>query len=66
MCYRFVRIDFQAVADYYAFVASAEERDVLQRLRAVLVDDGSLGGFVEDDLLRVLNLTNQEEGENDD
>lgn len=66
LCYRFVRIDFQAVADYYAFVASEEERDVLQRLRAVLVDDGSLGGFIEDDLLRVLNLTYQEEGENDD
>lgn len=26
LCYRFIRIDFQAVADYYAFVASDEEK----------------------------------------
>lgn len=66
LCYRFIRIDFQAVADYYAFVASDEEKAVLQRLRAVFVDDGSLGGFVEDDLLRVLSLTERQGGDDDD
>lgn len=32
----------------------------------MLVDDGSLGGFVEDDLLRVLSLTEQQGGDDDD
>ena len=50
--YRFLRIDFQAVADYYAFKATEEEKDVIERLRLVLVDNG-LQGFIEDDLLRI-------------
>lgn len=51
--YRFIRIDFQRVAEYYAFHASEEMQKAMERLRLVLVDDGSLGGFIEDDLLRI-------------
>lgn len=51
--YRFLRIDFQAVADYYAFNASDEEKKVIERLRLVLVD-GGVDGFIEDRLLRVV------------
>lgn len=51
--YRFLRIDFEAVANYYFFNASEEEKKAIERLRLVLVDDGSIGGFVEDDLLRI-------------
>lgn len=38
--YRFIRIDFESVANYYAFKASEEERRVIERLRLVLVDGG--------------------------
>ena len=53
LAHRFVRIDFEAVANYYAFNATDAEREALERLRCVLVD-GGVEGFVEDDLLRIL------------
>ena len=54
--YRFLKIDFEAVANYYYFNATAEEKKAMERLRLVLVDDGSLSGFVEDGMLRVAEL----------
>lgn len=57
--YRFIKIDFENVANYYAFNATAEERKAIERLRLVLVD-GSLEGFINDDLLRVANDMNEE------
>lgn len=53
--YRFIRIDFESVANYYAFNASEEERKVIERLRLVLVDNG-VQGFIEDDLLRIIQM----------
>lgn len=50
--YRFLKINFEAVASYYAFNATEEEQKVIERLRMVLVD-GSVDGFIEDDLLRI-------------
>lgn len=50
--YRFIRVDFESVANYYAFNASEEERRIIERLRLVLVD-GSLDGFINDDILRI-------------
>lgn len=52
LAYRFLKIDFEAVANYYAFNATEEEKRIIERLRCVLVD-GSLEGFVEDRMLRV-------------
>ena len=54
--YRFIRIDFESVADYYAFNASDEEKRAMERLRLVLTDDGK-NGFIEDDLLKVGKMT---------
>ena len=53
--YRFIRIDFEAVANYYAFNATDEERKAIERLRLVLSDNG-LNGFIEDKLLRVAKV----------
>ena len=53
--YRFIRIDFENVANYYAFNASEEEQKLMQRLRLVLVD-GGVNGFIEDELIRINNL----------
>lgn len=50
--YRFVKIDFEAVANYYAFIATEAEKRVIERLRMVLVD-GGIEGFIEDDMLRI-------------
>lgn len=50
--YRFIKIDFESVANYYAFNATEREREAIERLRLVLVD-GGLNGFVEDDMLRI-------------
>lgn len=50
--YRFIKINFEAVANYYAFNASEEEKAVIERLRLVLVES-SVRGFIEDDLLRI-------------
>ena len=52
--YRFIKIDFESVANYYAFNASDEEQKAMERLRLVLVDNGDKG-FIEDDMLRILN-----------
>lgn len=49
--YRFLKIDFENVANYYFFNASEEEQKVMERLRLVLCDSG-LNGFIEDDILR--------------
>lgn len=53
LAYRFIQIDFENVANYYAFNATEEEKKAIERLRLVLVD-GGLDGFIEDDLLKVL------------
>lgn len=52
MAARFIRIDFESVANYYYFNASGEEKSAIERLRLVLCDAG-LGGFIEDELLRI-------------
>ena len=54
LCYRFLRVDFERIADYYEFFASDEEKELIERLRLVLVDNG-IEGFVEDDLLAIFN-----------
>lgn len=54
--YRFLKIDFEAVANYYAYNATREEQKAIERLRLVLVDDGSIAGFIEDGLLRVAQI----------
>ena len=62
--YRFIKIDFESVANYYAFNATEEEKNAIERLRLVLVDNGEQG-FIEDEMLRILNaeITNEMEGE---
>ena len=61
--YRFIKIDFERVANYYAFNATDEEKKAIERLRLVLVDNG-INGFIEDDMLRVLERVGlNEEGE---
>lgn len=57
--YRFLKIDFEWVANYYHFQATEEEKKAMERLRLVLTDSG-LNGFVQDDLLRILNFTDQD------
>lgn len=39
-CYRFIKIDFESIANYYAFKATDEEQKVIERLRLVLTDSG--------------------------
>lgn len=53
--YRFIRIDFENVANYYAFNATEEEQKIMERLRLVLVDN-SVNGFIEDELLKVSQI----------
>jgi hypothetical protein len=53
--YRFIKIDFEQVANYYFFNASKEEKSVIERLRLVLCDAG-IDGFIQDDLIRVHQL----------
>lgn len=53
--YRFIRIDFESVANYYAFNASEEMKKAIERLRLVLVDNG-IDGYVEDGMLRIVNV----------
>ena len=50
--YRFLKIDFENVANYYHFNASEVEKSAIERLRLVLVDDG-IDGFIEDDMIRI-------------
>ena len=52
--YRFLKIDFEAVADYYMYNASKEEREVIERLRLVLLDSGHIDGFIQDRLLNII------------
>lgn len=59
--YRFIRIDFEAVANYYTFFASDEEKKAIERLRLVLTDNGK-DGFIEDEMLRILNIGREKEG----
>ena len=42
------------MANYYAFNATEEEKKAIERLRLVLVDNGERG-FIEDDMLQILN-----------
>jgi hypothetical protein len=64
-CYRFIKIDFESVANYYAFNATDEEQKVIERLRLVLADSGGVDGFIEDDLLRIMNIS-KDWGEDED
>lgn len=57
--YRFIKIDFESVANYYAFNATEDEKLAIERLRLVLTDDG-VDGFIEDDLLRILEITGED------
>ena len=57
--YRFIKIDFESVANYYEFIADDEEKKAIERLRLVLVDNG-LSGFIEDDLLKILAFTDDD------
>lgn len=57
--YRFIKIDFESVANYYAFNATEEEKKAIERLRLVLTDDG-VDGFIEDDLLKILDITGED------
>ena len=57
--YRFIKIDFESVANYYEFNASEEEKKAIERLRLVLVDNG-VNGFIEDDLLKILAFTDDD------
>lgn len=50
--YRFIKIDFENIANYYFFNASEEEQKIIERLRLVLCDSG-LNGFIEDELLMI-------------
>ena len=50
--YRFIKIDFENVANYYYFNANEDEQKIIERLRLVLTDDG-VDGFIEDDLLKI-------------
>lgn len=64
--YRFLKIDFEQVANYYFFHARDEEQKAIERLRLVLTDAG-INGFIEDDLLRVYEYADLSdwEGKND-
>lgn len=54
--FRFLKIDFENVANYYAFNASKTEKEVIEQLRLVLVD-GGIDGFIEDDILKIHELS---------
>lgn len=54
--YRFLKIDFESVANYYYFNASEEEQKAIERLRLVLVENGA-EGFIQDDLLKITGIT---------
>ena len=58
--YRFIKIDFESVANYYAFNASEEMQKAIERLRLVLVDNGEKG-YIEDDMLKIVNAEINEE-----
>ena len=56
--YRFIKIDFEQVANYYFFNASEPEQKAIERLRLVLTDNG-VNGFIEDDLIKLLSFTDE-------
>lgn len=56
---RFVRIDYEAIANYYAFNAGDDEKKAIERLRLVLIDDG-VGGYIEDELLKIIKTAEDE------
>lgn len=60
--YRFIKIDFESVANYYFFNASEQEKKIIEQLRLVLCDAG-LNGFIQDDLIKIHNYI--EDWEND-
>ena len=57
--YRFIKIDFENVANYYFFNANEEEKKAIERLRLVL-SDNSINGFLEDDLLKIYSYFDAE------
>lgn len=63
--YRFIKIDFEMVANYYTFQATDEEKKAIERLRLVLTDTG-INGFIEDDLLRVTERVVLDEKEDEE
>jgi hypothetical protein len=60
--YRFIKIDFESVANYYSFNATEEEQKAIERLRLVLTDSG-LNGFIEDDLLKIMQQVIESEND---
>ena len=60
--YRFIKIDFESVANYYFFNADETEKTAIERLRLVLCDSG-IDGFIEDEILKIHQLI--EDWEND-
>jgi hypothetical protein len=62
--YRFIKIDFENVANYYFFNASDPEKKIIERLRLVLCDNG-VNGFIEDDMLRIHQLLDKWSDDND-
>ena len=62
--FRFIKIDFESVANYYSFNATEEEKKAIERLRLVLTDNG-INGFIEDDLIKILELTKGNDSNND-
>jgi hypothetical protein len=63
--YRFIKIDFESVANYYTFKATDEEKKAIERLRLVLTDTG-INGFIEDDLLRTTERVTLDEKEDEE
>lgn len=63
-CYRFLKIDFEQVANYYFFNATEEEKEVMERLRLVLCDNG-IQGFIDDGLLRIVEAGQQGASKNE-
>ena len=57
--YRFIKIDFERVANYYQYNACEEEQKAIERLRLVLTDNG-VNGFIEDDLIKLLGFTQED------
>lgn len=60
--FRFIKIDFEAVANYYAFNSSEAEKDAIERLRLVLVDGGGkdgLQGYIQDDMIKIADIARE-------
>ena len=61
LAFRFVKIDFEMVANYYSFNANDAEKEVLRRLRCVLIDAGDVNGFIQDDILRINEIGDEDD-----